>query len=302
MQQPVRDYIIDLMLDNELEKLEELFREDSYARIVYLEERPKFLIEKELELGLTDGEKAELEVYIFENPSLRAEYELRRKINKFSDDIGLINAIDNARMEFEKQEDPDFATTRKKIVRTKLFSRFKYAAAATVLMLLTISAILRINDNYFTSANRLFDRYYDPISFETSNHFSVTGDMLNNAKEYYFKRDFSNAYNMLKELPDAISIETERDFYLGLTLMEMEDYDAAIAKISKVVMNKSFESLPQAYWYLGLCYLKHGENKKASSIFRNIAESGSYKHKQAAKIYRQMQKLSDHTTEFSPEK
>ena len=69
--------------------------------------------------------------------------------------------------------------------------------------------------------------------------------------------------------------------------MELKSFDKAIPKFQGVVKNK-FQYLPQAYWYLGLCYLNTNQKKKAIETFSYIVENSGYNATQAEKILKKL--------------
>lgn len=67
--------------------------------------------------------------------------------------------------------------------------------------------------------------------------------------------------------------------FSGLNQMGLGNIPAAITLFSDLLSSKD-QFVPEAQWYLGLCYLKTGDNLKARSLMETMSETeGIYKKK-----------------------
>ncbi|MGD2033782.1 MAG: hypothetical protein PVF73_01925, partial [Bacteroidales bacterium] len=137
MHQPVRNLVIDLMIEGDRDKLEQLFGEDPFARIVYQEEKAFLLIEKHLNNELTEAENEEFKELLQEDPSLMDEINLRKKVNHLIGKLNFIDALDRAEKEAEKEELKEFIAIKHKAQRRQLRPAMKWIAAASVLLLIS---------------------------------------------------------------------------------------------------------------------------------------------------------------------
>ena len=77
---------------------------------------------------------------------------------------------------------------------------------------------------------------------------------------------------MNENLPEVL-------LFSGLNQMGQGNFPEAI-KVFTNLLSAEDEFVPEAQWYLGLCYIKTGENLKARSLMETLSETeGIYKKK-----------------------
>jgi lipopolysaccharide biosynthesis regulator YciM len=77
---------------------------------------------------------------------------------------------------------------------------------------------------------------------------------------------------MNEKLPEVL-------LFSGLNQMGQSNFLAAI-NIFKDLLAIEDQFVPETQWYLGLCYVKTGENQKARSLMEKLSETeGIYKKK-----------------------
>jgi tetratricopeptide (TPR) repeat protein len=180
----------------------------------------------------------------------------------------------------------NMAEVSNKVSRKGLFVRYSTLAAAAVIgAFLLIKTLLPSSDpeKLFTSYYKPFDAI-SPVTRSLSNNES---DIYSSSIESYKTASWQKAAigfaGILEKDPSVISAQ----FFLGLSQLELKNYDQAINLLSKVA-NGSGEYGKEAKWYLGLTYLKTGDKEKASECFKYFAGSDGFYRDRSEKILRRL--------------
>ena len=166
------------------------------------------------------------------------------------------------------------ASTGRRISRKLVF---QLAAAVFVLSLLLFKAL---TPTY--SGESLYKSYYEPLE---TNSFQLRGSMddvnnrLQQGVDLYLSKDygkaelvFGNLRKMNKNLPEVL-------LFSGLNQMELNKYSAAITTFTDL-LSREEQFVPEAQWYLGLCYIKTNEVSKARPLLASLSQTeGIYKKK-----------------------
>jgi tetratricopeptide (TPR) repeat protein len=105
--------------------------------------------------------------------------------------------------------------------------------------------------------NSLYKEYYKRLGSE--DFYLFNNNSLDIAKQKYVDGEYSNAILLLKDIPSTINVEVEKNFFIGLSMMEVGRYNVALDYYKQALSSQSdFSLIPQTRWYLGLCYLKIG--------------------------------------------
>lgn len=140
-----------------------------------------------------------------------------------------------------------------------------------------------------TLENRLYKKNYEQIADNNTNLF-VENSAFNEAKRKYKEGESNIAWLLLKDINQPVSFETEKIFYQGLVLMEMDRHEEAIIKFIDVLSRPdSKEVLAVTKWYLGLCYLKTGERNKSKETFKYLNNLNVDKSSKARHILRKLE-------------
>lgn len=139
-----------------------------------------------------------------------------------------------------------------------------------------------------TLENRLYDRYYRPMT-ENATRLIIENSAFDEAKRKYEEGEHNVAWLLMVNLPDNFSFKTEKIFYQALTLMEMGKFDQAINKFNVLLdMPNNKDILVIAKWYQGLCYLKTADFEKAKQLFTFINSSNCKYSNKAYKILKEI--------------
>lgn len=153
------------------------------------------------------------------------------------------------------------SSPKKGMKRLTRYSLLAAAAAAAVLLL--ISDLFLINQN-----DRMFRSYYKPLdvaNYTLRGDHSAEREDLSQALGLYQNGAYIEASNVLAAMNAANPESPEFTLFLGLSKMGEEDYQQA-EEILESYLNSFNKYLPEAQWYLSLCYLRTDQEAEAESL------------------------------------
>ncbi len=166
--------------------------------------------------------------------------------------------------------------------------RYASIAAAAVLVFAFLIKFFIPSGN----PDKIFSRYYEPYyaaSLATRSSGAGSDESLRTALESYRSGNFQLAAvefsNVLLKEPDT---DLPR-FYLGVSLIELNNYDRAIRLLESLAGNPG-EFNKDARWYLGLVWLKTGNHGKAVKCFEDLAHDTGFYTERSEKILRRLRK------------
>jgi hypothetical protein len=167
------------------------------------------------------------------------------------------------------------SSSRNFVIRTAILS-----AAALIATILIVKTL-----NTSDSPEKLYQEYYKPFNAYTSTtrNSSISDNSYSNAVEKYNKGDYIVAASLFSELINDDANNISFRFFGGITQMELSNYHQSIILLNDVV-SKDGEFKKEALWYLGLDFIKVGENQKARSCFLELAKSKGYYQSQAQEL------------------
>jgi TolA-binding protein len=290
MQRTTREIIDNLLFDISdmkvsQDKLDELVNSDPYVRLILEAELEKVTIAAYVSGELSPKDTSEFENKIAKNPRLQAEVELSRKTDIYIREENLRTELDAIHKKFEIIEPSEqIRYIKNSIEKEDRNYKWILVAASVVIMFGFYLSMFSNLSHRIPLENRLYAQYYEPFAIKKEKSFLVNSSGLDEARIKYKEGDFRNAYIAFSSLPVNITIETERDFYQGLSLMEMDSYVKAIEKFNAIIETENSEWIPQAYWYKGLCVLQLRRNNEAKEVFQFIVDNRIYNFEKAAKI------------------
>ena len=282
----------------EYEKISELINTNSVIKDIYLYEKRKYDLERYLNNEMDFGERCEIEELFKINSRLSEHFELKKDVNVFLE-TALKDQLKNIHSELYdtdhnnepgriEDEDSTVKDTEPVIkLKPGILKIGKWVAAASIILMVSTLGM-----NYFTSnqnslEERLYNSYYEPFQNNTKDFFNST--YLIEAKKKYNNKEYDIAWVLINNLPKSMTLETEKVFYTGLTLMELESYTEAINKFKLLQANKELiiiNSIGQ--WYQALCYLKLEKRADAIDILEKIVADKNYNHSKAKKILKKL--------------
>jgi len=157
------------------------------------------------------------------------------------------------------------------------------SAAAVFALVLLVKTLIPSDD-----PEKLFSKYYEPYyaaSVVTRSSAQDGDDAMRSALESYSNRNYQMAAVQFSEaLLTAPSADMPR-FYLGVTFMELNDFDRA-GMLLQSLTDRPGEFIKEAYWYLGLISVKAGNKEKAYECFEYLVRDEGFYSERAKKILR----------------
>ena len=133
-------------------------------------------------------------------------------------------------------------------------------------LLVSEDYILKVKDSENKNINILLKDYIEYIEKTTK--------LLSKGK---FKRALVRYETILKTYPDDLN----GNFYGGLCLYNLEDYQSAIHHFRKCIASPFFNFDEESQWLIGNSYEKLGQTEKARSVYQKIVDQNGYYKKQA---------------------
>lgn len=274
------DFLFDALSQEKKSEVADKIINNKDFRNLYKEEKNKFITYSYVDNTLQPHEQIEFEQYLKKDKQLSKEVDILKDIDLFLECNALKDTLNNISLHKESiAPAPVKVRTLKKWV----------AAASIAFLLISGGGINQYFLNRESLENRLYNTYYEP--FDKSGQYVLNSSALNLAQQKYMNGEYINALLLFQRLPVSLTIEAERHFYIGLSLMELEQYEKAIESFEQVTKcQEGMEYLPQIQWYKGLNYLKTGDREKAIEVFTTIVSYNDCNSKKAKKILRKLEK------------
>ncbi|HEY3390057.1 MAG TPA: hypothetical protein VGK38_10835, partial [Prolixibacteraceae bacterium] len=157
-------------------------------------------------------------------------------------------------IEYVKKSDPFNEIVPEAPNVIKRFDRkivFQVAAAAVLLSLLLFKSL---TPSY--TGDSVYKRYYEPLeanSFRLRGNSSDVNGKLQEGVDYYLLKEYSKAELALNESRKMNKNLPEVLLFSGLNQMGQNNFPAAISLFTDLLSAED-QFVPEAQWYLGLCY------------------------------------------------
>ncbi len=208
----------------------------------------------------------------------------QRNNNKDAKTEGIRNFVTESFKQEAISAEPGSDDSKKKGLSKSLITRYtSLAAAAIVGAVFLVRSLLPSDD-----PQKIFNKYYEPfnaVSSITRGTGSAGSESFTNAIGSYKSGDYQAAAAGFSETMINGTLTFPADFFLGISEIELENYNKAIDLLNGVIKQKS-EFTKEATWYLGLVYLKSGNKVKASECFELLARSPGFYSDRSEKILR----------------
>jgi len=244
------------------------------------------IIDRYLDGELSGEELASFRKQLLTNDDLRRELKLQQEINNALGETEIVG-LRNQLKEIHKGQH----SGRKEISLTRriLASRISQLAAASIIILLSLTVFTNIFKSELTANEKLFSQYYDkyePLNVRASS--SPADEIYLNAVNAYNKEDYEQALVLFEKVLDSDQNRMEANIMSGVSNMELSKYKNASGSFEKVIDHNNNLFIEDAQWYLGFCYLKTDHTEKAIEQFTKIASSTSSRKDKAKKILRKI--------------
>jgi hypothetical protein len=251
---------------------------------------------------LSPEEKEALEREISENPDLAEAYHQGRKVRKYL----------KAKIELEEmRSDPSLAEAerlaglaygndpgrRNSSVPTgggleRLTPGRKYLFTALAAAVAVILVIIGLSPSR-VDADRLFSTYYEPLDATDYTQRGDGSDLYLNLAEgirLYNQGAYEKANHIFSLLYDIHEPLAEVRLFSGLTYMGLGAYDTSVHFFEELLQH-NVRYVPEATWYLSLCYLKTGELEKARDLLSGLDEYEGLYREQAQDLRRKLRRI-----------
>jgi tetratricopeptide (TPR) repeat protein len=216
------------------------------------------------------------------NTALQQEVLLRKRVDDClvkHDLIDLRNKL--ATLEKTRKEKVTASDGKKTVI-------VRFAAAIAVLMILgTLYYLISAGAG---NPDKLYQANFAPYEFSGIPRAAAPNVDISfqSAKDYYNNGDYRAAssalHDYLKHNPDEI----EAAFILGVSEMEINNFDSAITIFNSLCKNSSNIYLDHSQWYLALCYVKTEKYSMATEKLQAIINSENLYKSKARKIVRKI--------------
>lgn len=233
-------------------------------------------IEQYLAKEMTATERKAFEKELKTNPSMANELRIAQQIDLsiLQDDI-----IDLRKKMISVINEGKNQQTKDTPVRRIGVAKWWYAAAS-FLLIGSISAMLFFQSGSKISNETLFDKYY---SSENVIDITRSDDNIVEAVMKFQQKDFAVASELFKRILAKDKSNIAVWFYYGISNIETGNYDNSIKAFNTIIENNDNLYIEHAEWYLGLCLLKSNQVDKAVDQFQLIASNSDNYHRQDAK-------------------
>ena len=106
-------------------------------------------------------------------------------------------------------------------------------------------------------------------------------EYLDKTMARFSRGSYKNALSRFDIILETYSDDVNANFYSGLCLFNLGEYDAAILRFINCTAGPYSNFDEEAQWMTALCYEESGQTEKARSYFQKIIEQGGYYKKQA---------------------
>jgi hypothetical protein len=252
------------------------------------------LIEKYNSGEMTGTELSDFLQRIEEDSELAADVKLSKELDDFlinnKEELELREQLNSIYNELKKDGKFSFLDDKKKKSRNIFYIKWYYAAAS-VIILLGISAML-----YFTLRPPLNERLYamyfkiydGTTNVRSGNQQAVS--KIQSALDEYNNGDYKTAWTMLKDISANDKTNAKAYFFRGMSAMEINEVDDAIASFKNVIKHKTSLYIDQAIWYQALCYLKKNDSTDALILLSKVVETNGNHKPEAGEIIEKLKK------------
>jgi len=158
------------------------------------------------------------------------------------------------------------------VFRKKL--RYIPAVAAVIVFFLVIRLFVPV-----TNPDTLFQDYYEPLpaaDYLQRGEINVIFPNLSEGISLYNQGAYEQSIQILTQVESVQGGLPEVDLFRGLSYIGLEQFGTAKGILADYIENNT-RYLPEAIWYLSLCYLKTGEYAKSRALLTRLeAYDGMY--------------------------
>jgi tetratricopeptide (TPR) repeat protein len=122
---------------------------------------------------------------------------------------------------------------------------------------------------------KLYNNFYSPYYEISVTRSASDRDTLQIVSELINNKQYNIALDFMKKIPEN-KYNPVTHFYLAVLYQETKDYKHAIEQYETVIKDNDNLFIEQSKWYVGLCYIKINDNKKAIVKLDDLAQNSSF--------------------------
>jgi len=227
-------------------------------------------IENYLDGDLSEQEVSEFHQLLETDKDFAQEFAFRKRINNALKEKEVIQLRQKMNAIHSRIHSKEPGT----IIRRLYSSRFTQLAAASVAILFVLFSYFRFIYHPSMNPDELFNKYYQPeeaIMVTRSANFSDT--LMFEALKLYENEDYEGALRLFENEAGDIAVH----FYSGFAYIEINKFSEAINSFQKIIDHNDNIYVEQADWYIALCLMKSGDSDNAVARFSRIEmEKGTF--------------------------
>lgn len=203
---------------------------------------------------------------------MKNDPQLQKEVNK---QLELINAIETEAMKerLDQLHEVHFGDKRA-TVRRPLLRRLRPLAVAASIALLLLASWWALRTTS-TQEDQLFTQYYEtPQGLPTLLGIG-SNQLFNEGMTDYKLGDFSTAQRQWLPLLQQNPSNDTLLFYLGISYLETDQTDSAVALFEEIIEQNDPQFRQQALWYLALGLIKNGRADEANVHLKALLQSDS---------------------------
>lgn len=233
-------------------------------------------IEKYLTNDMDYAEKKSFEKEVSKNKELSDEFLLTKSIDAA---ISREDILDLRTKLIAARNESGISKTGGPVV-VSMWKKYWYAAAS-VILLASISGYFLWGGQNTHSNDRLFAQYYSP-----DNLINITRSSDANIVEAIIKfqeKDYTASARLFTQILQNDSSNIAGWFYFGISSIETSNFSEAEAAFNRIINNEGNLYAEHSEWYLALTYLKSNQIEKARLQLEKIAGNPENFHRKDAR-------------------
>lgn len=225
-------------------------------------------IDKYLLGKLSEKELADFEKELSEHPELAEDVRLQQE------SLEMIDLMGDEKIRAQIKKVHSKMTVPPKPKRNRLFLIVSSIAAV---LALTLIWSLFIKTNPIFSPEKIYTTHFEPFPMNFAKRGANEKELVN-ASTLYSQKKYNKAIPIFENLSDK-NIDTQIDLALGISYLELEEYNKAISTFEKLIITKDPLYEHHSYWYAALGYLKMNDVAKCKEYLSLAAKKNPSQYK-----------------------
>lgn len=240
-------------------------------------------IERYLMGEMDPAERADFEQELSGNTDLQTALEHTRLLVKGIEYAGMKGMMDDFHSNIpDHSNETEFTQTTLKTIKSRVIP---YLVAASILLLVVFGAWWLTNLQ--PAHEKLFARHFQPDPGLITPMSGGADYQFYSGMVDYKSENYENAIEKWNRVLEQKPLNDTLSFFMGVAHLANNDIENALYNLQQAITFDQSEFLDDAWYYLGLTYLKKG---KKDDALKAMKESG---HDNAAAVVRDMEQLKN---------